>query len=78
MCVHRVSLYDTVHKIPTIIGQLQGYAGPHEALIKQHFIDVFEGAQPHTTPQPQTTNHNHTNLLRLRLRLGLRLRLRGW
>ena len=76
MCVCRVSLYDTVHKIPTIIGQLQGYAGPHEALIKQHFIDVFEGAKPHTKPQPQTANHtNHTILLQPRLRLRLRLRL---
>ena len=50
--VCRVSLYDTVHKIPTIIGQLQGYAGPHEALIKEHFIDVFEGAQPHRNHKP--------------------------
>ena len=54
VCVCRVSLYDTVHKIPTIIGQLQGYAGPHEALIKEHFIDVFEGAKPRTIP-----HHNH-------------------
>lgn len=37
-----VELYDTVHKLPTIIDTLEKYQGPHQSLLSEHFIDNLE------------------------------------
>jgi DNA mismatch repair protein MSH2 len=44
-----VELYDTVHKLPTIINLLNQYQGPHQSLLSEHFIENLEQHRANTT-----------------------------